>query len=60
MTSWADQEHTHKRRIGKGRYALKRRRQQALYNLEKVAEPNERQQEEIETLQKRINRVSSS
>lgn len=52
--------HTHKRRVGKGRHALRRRREGALYLLEKVEEPNERQQTEIETLQKRIGRSSTT
>lgn len=47
---------SHKRRVANGLHALKRRRQQALFTLEKVAEPDERQQAEIEILQKRVGR----
>lgn len=54
--NWADEGHTHKRRVQNGPAALKRRRQQALYTLEKVAEPDGRQQAEIEILQKRVGR----
>ena len=50
-------QHTHKRRIGKGRYALKRRQEGALDRLEKVEKPNKRELAEIEILQKRIGRV---
>lgn len=45
--------HTHKRRVRNGLEALKGRRLQALFTLEQVKEPNERQQAEIITLQKR-------
>ena len=48
--------HTHKRRVGKGASALKQRRTIALITLEGVAEPNQRQQAEIETLRKRVGR----
>jgi hypothetical protein len=48
--------HTHKRRVGKGAGALKQRRTIALITLEGVAEPNQRQQAEIETLRKRVGR----
>ena len=58
MTKWADQPKSHSRRVGKGPQALKRRRQQALYNLEQVKEPDKRQQEEIAVLQKRTSRAN--
>ena len=45
--------HTHKRRVRNGPEALKDRRSLALNTLEQVKEPNERQQAEIEILQKR-------
>jgi hypothetical protein len=48
--------HTHKRRVGKGASALKQRRTIALITLERVAEPNKRQQAEIETLRSRTSR----
>jgi hypothetical protein len=45
---------THRRRVGKGRHALKRRRQGALDRLLKTNDPDKRQQEEIKVLQKRL------
>lgn len=57
MTSWADQPKSHRRRVGKGAHALKRRRSIALENLLKVKEPDKRQTTEIEVLQKRTNRA---
>lgn len=51
------QEHTHKRRVRNGTIALKDRRAGALDRLLKVKEPNKREQEEIETLQKRVGRA---
>lgn len=56
MTNWADEGHTHKRRVRNGLAALKDRRLVALNTLEKVAEPDKRQQAEIEILQKRVGR----
>ena len=50
--------HTHKRRVGKGPLAAKRRRQGALDRLLAVKEPNKRQAAEIEVLQKRVGRAS--
>ncbi|KKN25202.1 hypothetical protein LCGC14_0887280 [marine sediment metagenome] len=40
--------------VRRGRYELRRRRKGALERLLDVSEPDKRQQEEIETLQKRI------
>jgi hypothetical protein len=48
--------HTHRRRVGKGLHAAKRRRQGALDRLLEVKEPNKRQLAEIETLQSRTSR----
>lgn len=48
---------THRRRVGKGRHAAKRRRQGALERLEAVEKPNKRQTAEMEVLRKRIGRV---
>lgn len=45
---------SHKRRVGKGPAALKRRRTVALDNLLRVKSPDKRQQAEIEVLQKRV------
>ena len=52
----ADKQHTHRRRVACGAYALKRRRQGALDRLLEVKEPNKRELAEIETLQKRVGR----
>ena len=49
-------ERTHKRRVGKGADALKRRRTRALDNLLKVKSPSKRELAEIETLQKGVKR----
>jgi len=38
----------------KGREALKRRRQNALFTLQKIEKPNKRQLAEIEVLERRI------
>lgn len=45
---------SHKRRVGKGPHALKRRRTVALENLLRVKDPDKRQKAEIEVLQKRV------
>ena len=47
---------THRRRVRKGRDALKARRNGALDRLEKVEKPNKRQLAEIEVLQQRVSR----
>ena len=51
-----EEVHSHRRRVGKGAYALKRRRTIALDNLLRVKDPDKRQTAEIETLQKRVGR----
>jgi len=56
MVSWKDQPKSHRRRVGKGSYALKRRRTIALDNLLKIKDPDKRELAEIETLQKRTAR----
>ncbi len=48
--------HTHRRRVRKGRDALKLRRRGALDRLEKVEKPNKRELAEIEVLQQRVSR----
>lgn len=53
MNKWTK---SHRRHVTNGPIALKHRRLQALLTLEKIAEPNERQQAEIEILQERVGR----
>jgi hypothetical protein len=49
-------QNTHRRRIRKGRDALKVRRKGALDRLEKVETPNKRELAEIEVLRQRVSR----